>query len=58
MLCSGSILQTFLLMLGLSEQEVYLYNAIVQLAPVATMILLMESVTEAERSMSIPMKNF
>ena len=38
MFCSGAILQTFLLQAGFSEHQVYLYNSLIQLLQVATMI--------------------
>lgn len=40
MLCSGVILQTFLLNRGFSDQQVYLYNSMVQFVQVAVMLAL------------------
>ncbi len=38
MFCSGTVLQTFLLTVGLSEQDVYVYNAVIQ--AVQTVVIL------------------
>lgn len=40
MFCSGAIIQTFLLQIGFSEEQVYLYNSIIQFAQVAMMIIM------------------
>jgi hypothetical protein len=37
MLCTGAIVQTFLLLIGLTESEVYLYSSLTQFAQVALM---------------------
>lgn len=40
MFCSGAILQTFLLQVGLSEQQVYLFNSFIQIMQVAMMVVM------------------
>ena len=40
MFCTGAIVQTFFLQIGFSEQQVYLYNSLIQAAQVLMMILM------------------
>ena len=40
MFCSGAIVQTFLLLIGLTESEVYLYSSLTQVAQVVVMVLM------------------
>lgn len=40
MFCSGAIIQTFLLQVGFTENQVYLYNSIIQFAQVAMMMIM------------------
>lgn len=40
MFCSGAILQTFLLQIGLTEQQVYLFNSIIQIMQVVMMVVM------------------
>ena len=40
MFCSGSILQTFLLQIGFTEQQVYLFNALIQAVQVLTIAVM------------------
>ena len=40
MFCSGAIIQTFLLQVGLSEHQVYIFNSLTQMAQVAMMIVM------------------
>lgn len=40
MFCSGSILQTFLLQIGFAEQQVYLFNALIQVVQVLTIAVM------------------
>ncbi len=41
MFCSGAIIQTFLLQAGFSEQQVYIFNSLTQMAQVVMMIIMM-----------------
>lgn len=40
MFCSGAIIQTFLLQIGLSEQQVYVFNSLTQIAQVVMMLVM------------------
>ena len=40
MFCTGAIVQTFLLQIGFSAQQVYFYNSIAQMAQVLMMIMM------------------
>lgn len=40
MFCSGAIIQTFLLQIGFTDNQVYLYNSIIQFAQVAMMVIM------------------
>jgi MFS family permease len=40
MFCTGAIVQTFFLQIGLNEQQVYLYNSLIQAAQVVMMVLM------------------
>lgn len=40
MFCTGAIVQTFFLQIGLSDQQVYLYNSLIQMAQVFMMVLM------------------
>ena len=40
MFCTGAIVQTFFLQIGFSEQQVYLYNSLIQAAQVVMMVLM------------------
>ena len=40
MFCSGAILQTFLLQVGFSEQQVYLFNSFIQIMQVVMMVVM------------------
>ena len=40
MFCSGAILQTFLLQVGFNEQQVYLFNSLIQMMQVAMMVVM------------------
>ena len=39
MFCTGAIVQTFFLQIGFSEQQVYLYNSLIQAAQVVMMLV-------------------
>lgn len=40
MFCTGAIVQTFFLQIGLSDSQVYLYNSLIQMAQVFMMVLM------------------
>ncbi len=50
MFCTGAIVQAFLLLIGLSESEVYIYSSLTQLAQVAVMVLMIFIVGRMKRA--------
>ena len=49
MFCSGAIIQTFLLQIGFNDDQVYLYNSLIQFAQVAMMVIMIFLANKVKR---------